>query len=326
MINSISIPLQNTTNLPVACIQEPQEEPNILKKTHSLLMENKGAINIASNALGLSTNLLAFVEGNLGLFGFDVERFEKVSTFFAKFATAAQGVLGTADTWSKKNLIPLLGFALEVPIAIFSEGHNLWLGRGLSQGIGQFQGVFDRILVKDENNKPIVKNEFGDYKTLSDQFIEKGFMDSITTGLKEAGNLFKNLITKPKECIDFAHMTFLCTFMQVGGALLAFAGMDKLGAGIRDFGGGAVDVAFMLDKKDKYRDQTIAAKNPIKPKDVSYVPAGSVWIGSAIVDFLKRFEFFDSRFKNLTQLSFFFDRAAAIFYSMANFATGKSGH
>ncbi len=299
---------------------------SLLNKIQSFLLKNKGAANIVSNGVALSTNLITFLEGNLGFFGADTEKLEKASTFFSKIATATQGILGTADTWSKKNLIPLLGFALEVPIAIFSEGHNLWLGRGLSQGIGQFQGVFDRILVKDENNKPIIKNSEGDYKTLSDQFIEKGFMDSLKTGIKESSKLFKNLITNPKQCVDFAHMTFLCTFLQVGGALLAFAGLDKLGAGVRDLGGGAVDVAFMLDKKDKYRDPVIHAANPDKKKEISYVPAGSIWIGSAVIDFLKRFDFFESRFKHLTQLSLFFDRAAAIFYSIANFATGKSGH
>ena len=83
--------------------------------------------------------------------------------------------------------------------------------------------------------------------------------------------------------------------------MVSFLGLKKIGAGIRDFGGATVDIAFMTDK----------SKGGEKKATHLYT-AGCKWIGAAIVDLLKRFESYSSFIANPTLLSLFFDRWAAV--------------
>lgn len=261
-----------------------------LGRVQGFIEAHKRKINLAANGGAALFNGFTFTEGNWGLTGINVELMERVSGIFSKIATGIQGVLGAVDNSTKENIIPLIGNALEVPIAILASGYNLWLARGLSQGWVQFQGIFKHRLLETKD---------GTKKLIGDDFSKRGsWATGFKTNIAELPKIVKEIFTNPfAREQGFSRGVFTCSFVQIVGALTSFTGFEKLGAGLRDFGGSIVDFAFMLDK--------------------NYVPAGIVWVGAAIVDFVKRFT---DKIPNLTELSLFFDRAASVFFMFANFA------
>lgn len=282
------------------------------QKAETFIENHRNKINYGTNGGAALFNLLTFVEGNWGLFGFNNDWMEKISSWFSKLATGVQGIIGAFDTYKKENAIPYIGFLLEIPVAIFASGYNLWLARGLTQGWTQLQGVFKRreITTKDRIDKSIGDDckRFG------------GFIEGVKINLRELPKIAKEIFTKPFEKKQsFSRALFTCSFFQIVGALTAFLGFEKTGAGIRDFWGALVDFAFMLDpgvrKTKNNQNNSSAPNNNQKQGGASYVPAGIVWVGAAVVDFVKRFT---DRIPNLTQLSLFFDRLASIFYVLAN--------
>ena len=310
---SHSISSFHATKPPVPSAQTEQniettETPNNpLKVVHKFISENKTEINTTANVFGALTNLFAFLEGNFHLFNMDTDKLETISTFFAKCATSARGITGAIDCFNKNNLIPLLGFAGEVPVAIFASGFNLWLARGIPQGINQFQGILKRRGITTEVNGKTITLSRED----GDDFKKYGI--SMFEGLKlsfiEFGKIIKELFTKPfKGEQRMPHSVFVCSIFQILGPILHLSGLKTFGAWMRDTFGAAVDVGYILDKK--------------KADEPSYGPAGAAWIGSAMVDYLKRLDYFESRVSNSTQLSLFFDGIAGAFYGIANF--GKS--
>ena len=282
------------SNIPISGVRpHVGNGSNTFRGIHDFIEAHKRKINIAANGGAAIFNALTFVEGNWGFTGTNIELMERASSILSKFATGTQGILGAVDNLTKENLIPLIGNALEVPIAIFASGYNLWLARGLSQGWVQMQGVFKQRLLETTD---------GVKKLLGDDFSKRGgWMFGANTNIKELPKIIKEIFTKPfSREQGFSRGVFACSSFQMFGALTSFLGFEKLGAGIRDFSGSMVDFAFMLDK--------------------NYVPAGIVWVGAAIVDFIKRFT---DRIPNLTELSLFFDRAASVFFMFANFAADE---
>lgn len=286
---------------------KPNEQNlNHLKRAHQFLTKNKREINTYANLIGAATNLLTFIEGNFSFLNIDMEKMETVSNLFAKVATSVRGFIGAIDSFNKTNLFPLLGFAGEVPAAIFSSGYNLWLTRGVPQGISQFLGMIKRRGAKFKTNKQEITLPRKDGDNFKKYGI--GFIDGFLLTLKESGKIIKELFTSPmKGDQKMPHSVFVCSIMQIVGPLIYLTGFKKLGAAIRDFFGMAVDVGYIIDKK--------------QDDEPSYVPAGTAWVGSGIVDLLKRFDTFENTVKNSTQLSLFFDGIAGVFYGSANFGT-----
>lgn len=279
-----------------------------LKAAHGFLMENKTEINTCANVFGAVTNLFAFFEGNFRLFNFDIEKLETISNFAAKCATSIRGFVGGLDCLNKNNLLPMLGFFGELPVAFFASGFNLWLIRGIPQGINQFQGIIKRRGITTEIN--------GKKVTLSqkdgDDFKKYGIgpFEGLKISFIEFGKIIKELFKTPlKGDQRMPHAVFICSMFQILGPILYLSGLKTFGAWMRDTFGAAVDLGYILDKK--------------KSDEPSYMPAGSAWVGSAVVDFLKRLDYFSSRVNNSTQLSLFFDGIAGAFYGPANFGKNE---
>lgn len=295
-------------------IQHTETKPK--EKNEVIFLDKlKYWVNITTNGGASVFNLFTFMEGNWGLLGLNQERLEFWSGFLSKVATGTQGILGMVDTGIKRNIIPLIGFFLEIPVSMFSSDNNLWLYRGLTQGWIQFQGVFKRTVLKIKDNNNEEKEKF-----VGDNWKERG---GIWTGIKtnlhiipktvrEIFNDLKITVTRGK---GFPHALLTCSFFQMVGALTALCGFEKTGAGIRDFWGATVDFAFMLDKKPNDATNNSQLPDENKNKSASYFPAGIVWVGAAIIDFVKRFT---DRVPNMTQLSLFFDRLASVFFVIAN--------
>ncbi len=278
---------------------------NYFNKAHKFLYEKKGEINRYTHVAAATVNALTFLNGNFNFINIGEELQETISNFFSRCGTAVRGITGAVDCISKNNLIPLLGSVLEVPVAIFAKGDDLWLMRGIAQSIRQFQGVIKRSgmeVTLPNGNKKALNEEDGDNFSGYGINMFNGF----TASLKEAGNIACEFFTSPfkKEKL-FSRSVLFCSLFQGGGPIMHLLGFEKLGPFFRDLAGALIDVAYITDKK--------------KPGQRSYVPAGTLWIGSAICDYLKRFEGITGSIKNMTQLSLFFDMLAAIFESDANF-------
>lgn len=308
-INAGTVPFSNArTESPITVTQQEDSLSKAQEPKSLLTQKQKNIINYLTNGGAALFNLLTFVEGNWGLFGFNNDWMEKISGWFSKLATGTQGILGAFDTFKKQNLIPYIGFLLEVPVAIFASGYNLWLARGLTQGWTQLHGTFKRreLTTKDGKEKYIGDDctRFG------------GWIEGVKINLRELPKIVKEIFTKPFEKKQsFPRAMFTCSFFQIIGALTAFCGLEKIGAGIRDFWGALVDFAFMLDP-GPHKTKDNETNNNQKKEGTSYVPAGMVWVGAAVVDFVKRFT---DIIPNMTQLSLFFDRLASVFYVLANF-------
>ena len=282
-----------------------RDEEKYFNKTHKYLYENKEKINSYVHIAAATANALTFLNGNFNFVDIGEELQETISNFFSRFGTATRGITGAVDCLMKKNLIPLIGSILEVPIAFFAKGDDLWLMRGIAQSIRQVQGVIKRRgmgVTLSNGNKITLSTEDGD------NFSKYGIstMEGLTSSLKEYGKIIGEYFTCPlkKEKI-FSRANSFCSFFQGGGPILYMLGFEKFGPFFRDLAGALIDGAYIMDER--------------KANEPSYVPAGTLWIGSAICDYLKRFEGISSSVKNLTQLSLLFDMVAAIFESRANF-------
>ena len=280
--------------------------------TLNYVKKHKFKITLFTNIVSAVVNFLGFLTGNdfIGdVFNLDDEGRGKVCSFFAKVATASGGITGAIDCYYKKNFVPLLGFTGELPTAMFASGFNLWLARGAPQGTNQFQGLLKRRGIKFERDGV----EYTLPKDDGDDFAKYGisWIEGIKLSFKDFGKLISELFTKPFNKDDmFTHSLFTCSVFQITGPAIALAGAIESGAFVRDLFGGLVDVAYILDKKEK--------------DEPTYVPAGVVWILTAIVDMAKRFDFINDKLKNLTQLSLTFDPIARIFYTITNLNTKKT--
>ncbi len=227
------------------------------------------------------------------------EQADKVFTTITKCGTALQGLIKSKQAFENKNIFAAVGGFLELPIALFADGYNLWLSRGLSQGSNQIDAVMNRVKRRDDKGNIITVDGKEQYY---DDFKQEGFWKGLQITLKENIRLLKDCFTNPfkKEELTPRLISLFSSFMM-GGSLLSFAGLHKIGAGIRDFGGATVDIAFMTDK----------SKTGEKKATHLYT-AGCKWVGAAVVDLLKRFETYSGLIANPTLLSLFFDRWAAV--------------
>jgi hypothetical protein len=212
--------------------------------------DTKKVINYVTNGGATVFNLFTFLNANFNFFDGIQEKFESISGIYSRIATGTQGLLLAADNFAVQNLIPTIGFALEVPIAIFSDSYDLWLYRGLSQGAGQLLTVLDRREVVDKKGEPIVKD--GKITLIGSDFTERGgFIKRFTAFFNEVPKLVKELIEKPSRIRKISHSLLVISTFQIIGALTSMAGFKNIGAPIRNFSGIVVDWSFLTDIKPK---------------------------------------------------------------------------
>ncbi len=290
-------------------------------KTLQFLKKYNNEINYAVNGGSSALNLLTFINGNFPFAEPIQEGLETISKFYTKCATGTQGFLTAIENYNRENLLPFIGNILEIPIAIFSSGYNLWLSRGVSQGLSQFQRIFEKRPLRDKEGNPICGEFLTRDFSKSRDGSKLGWIGGLTAVCKEIPKILKELFKDPLNKIkDSTHLMFFFSLWQIVGALTGFTGLDKLGAGIRNIGGAAVDVALMQDKNITTQSDPVSKLNSNKKTKTDYAISGSIWIGAEIVDFFKRFDFFSNMTNNLTNLSLFFDRLAATFMTKGNLA------
>lgn len=294
-------------------VSQVQESAEGQGKNEKKLWTPLQVINFAVNLSASITNFLTFFNGNFNFSEAHHEKLETISTFLAKCGTGIQGFTNAISNFRLVNLLAAVGSAMEIPVAIFANGYNLWLSRGIAQGLSQYNAVMSRTPKLDNDQKQLlIGSEPQKYK----HFKEEGFFGGAWITLKESWKQLKELPSKFADkkgrCPGFIN---LFSLFMIGGSLISFAGLYKIGAFIRDFGGGAVDCAFMIDPEREGKTKTVSSNGNPEKGGVSYLLlSGVIWIGAAIVDFLKRFDFFSKKVNNFTQLSLAFDRGASIPY------------
>lgn len=290
--------------------------------------ETKKLLNYVANGGAALFNLFTFINGNFHFTEAIQEKLETFSETISRVATGTQGLVLAADTWKTKNLIPLIGFFLEIPVAIFTKGQELWVRRGIPQALGQFYRIIDQREIIDENGNPKLKD--GKVQVIGGDFSKNGnnlgWWKGFTTTLKEMPKLIRELIDDSSKIKKLPHGLFQASIFQSLGTVVSLFGFNKLGPGIRDAAGILCDYALMRD--ENLRNIPTNALPPVtqQPKQNSlglnfssiFVWSGFVYMCAAIVDFAKRFEYFLDKVNNLTDFSLFFDRGAALMYTMGN--------
>ena len=288
--------------------------------------QNQHTINYIVNGGASILNLFAFLNGNLKFMEGIQEKLEIFTDIYTKTACGIQGLIVAVKTFHTKNIIPLIGNALEIPTAIFSKGFDLWLFRGISQGLKQFYRIIDQREVVDKDGEPI-KDKNGNTQVIGGNFSQRGCFKSFTTTIKETPKILSELIKKPANIKNLSHSLTLASVFQIGGALLALLGFKNIGATIRDTAGAGVDFALMTDKNKKnnspstYQSTTNIEKTPEK-KGINFsspfVQAGLTWILASVADWVKRLSFIENLLPNLTNLSLFSDRGASMWFTKGN--------
>ena len=209
----------------------PPKNLNCFQTFHKKINDNKDTINTSFNLTSAVVNFLGFVNGNFNFVSLDEETTEKICNFFAKLGTASRGITGAADCWAKSNLIPLIGSVLEVPIAFFTNGYDLWLARGIAQSVRQVQATIKRRgmkIITSDKKEITLSTKDGDDFTKYGIGMKDGFICSV----KEFGKIFKEIFTDlfAKDGQTFGRAVSFCSVFQGGGPIIAFLGLDTVGA------------------------------------------------------------------------------------------------
>lgn len=297
--------------------------PSNLSYRKPLISDNiKTKLNLGFNGAAAAINLITCINGNFPLLGFFQETMEWGSSLLAKFATVSQGLINTSIAFEKKNIIALTGGLLELPIAIFTSGFNLYLARGISAGLNHFDSIISRTKKLDSENKPI-KDTDGKQQYY-DSFYKEGWIEGLKTIFKHIPKLTKEICEKSFERDGlFARSFFMCSIFMIIGPVIAFSSFDKIGAGIRHFFGGLAGVALATDQKKIVNSEMAENKTTSSKGFSNYAMSGFFWVIAAIPDFFKRFEFFSDKINNSTELALCLDRLAGIFFIFGNQRKGE---
>ena len=289
---------------------------NYLRATKDFVnnYNTKKVLNLGLNGGSSLLSLFSFINSNFHIFDFAKEKLERASEILSKIAIGKTGFLSAADLWQKKNLIPCIGFALEVPIAIFSSGYNLWVSRGISNALAEFALIIDQREVVDRKGEPILDKK-GNIQLINGDFEDRGWWNGFTITCKEIPRLMLELIKKPSRIKKLSHSLTLVQLVQMTAPIFGLLGAKMVEASIRNVCAIGTDVSLLLDKNIKS-----SSKNQVTPqKGINlkspFVRSGLTWIGTAIIDELKRFDFISDKLNNLTSLSLAFDRGAAANYT-----------
>jgi hypothetical protein len=282
----------------------------------------KTNVNLTFNGIASAANLLTTLSGNFLPSNSLQEGLETASAFCSKTATAVQGLLNGVLAFEKKNLIAMAGGLLELPIAFFVKGFNLFLARGLSAGLNHFDSIISRTQ-KTKDGKPLLDNKGN--PQYYDNFKREGWVEGVKTTFTHIPILTKELYEKPFEREGlFPRSFYLCSSFMILGSLTAFSGLTKLGATIRHIFGGLAGVALATDMKKNTNIKQHSLNTNERPKGLSnYAMSGILWVLAAIPDLFKHFDFFSSRVNNATELALCLDRAAGVFFIFGNQRKGE---
>lgn len=228
------------------------DQPEETRKQKSFLERNNTIINYVFNGGAAILNLITFFNGNFH-FSDRLQNFlEKFAEYYTKCATGIQGILGAETCIRFRNVIPLIGNALEVPIAYFSSGFNLFLMRGISQSLNQTLRIIDQRELVNKDGKPKLDRYNVPY-VIGGNFSKGGnglgLIKGLTTMLKEFGKMVVELFKKPSSNIkNLSHALFFVSIFQFAGGIIGLLGLKKIGAFIRSVAGAGVDFSLMRDK------------------------------------------------------------------------------
>ena len=308
-------------------LTEIAPSPNQSLYKHLISDNIKTKLNLGLNGAAATANLLTCINGNFPLLESLQENMEWGSSMLAKFATASQGLINSTIAFEKKNIIALTGGLLELPIAIFTSGFNLFLARGLSAGLNHIDSIISRTKKRKEDGNTI-KDTLGN-EQYYDDFKKEGWGEGFKVICKHIPKLTKEVYTKnfQKEEL-FPRSFFLCSAFMIIGSLTGFLGLNKLGAIIRHSFGGLAGVALATDQtvstNIKSAAQINEGKEIVQQKRVSnYAMSGVLWVLAAIPDVVKHFDFFSDKLNNWTELALCLDRLAGIFFVFGNQRKGE---
>lgn len=293
---------------------------NTLKE---VLTNNKAKkiINYSVNGSASLLNLITFLNGNFNLSNSLQEKLEPLSEALSKIAFSTVHVVGAIDLWQKKNIFPFLGYAMAPIIAMFNSGYDLWVSTGLAGGLINFAVITDQREVVDDKGNPILTKN-GNIQVINGDFSDRGWWNSFKTTTNESLKMIKEIIKEPSRIKKFTHATFFASSSLIIGSLLGLLGFKKLEAIIRNIASMTGETALLFhtninNKSIKDHKKTIDLKSPI-------TQSGILWIGTAVVDLLKRFDFISEKISNLTHFSLFFDRAASIRFTQGVLSIKKT--
>lgn len=282
----------------------------------------KDSVNLGFNGAAAAINLLTTVNGNFSLIESLQESMEWLSSILAKLATVAQGLVNATISFEKKNIVSLIGGALEVPIAFLVDGFNLFLARGVSAGLNHFDSIISRTR-KTTDGKVVIDDKGKEQHY--DDFREEGWLEGFKILCRHIPVLSKELYQKPFERNGlFPRSFFLTSTFMIVGPLVSLSGLYKLGASIRHIFGGLAGVALATDMKTNTNVKQITEEVKERPRGISYYAmSGIIWVLAAIPDVLKHFDFFSNVVKNGTELALFLDRLAGLCFVFGNLRKGE---
>lgn len=335
------------------------------EKDKTFLEKHNKKINYLFNGGAAFLNLISFINGNFHFSGSIQNFLEKITEYYTRCATGIQGILGAEACIRFRNVIPIIGNTLEVPIAYFTSGFNLFLMRGISQSLNQTLRIIDQRELVNKDGEPKLDRYNVPY-VIGGDFSKGGnglgLIKGFTTMIKEFGKMVVELFKKPSNIKKLSHALLTVSFFQFVGAIIGLLGFKKTGALIRGVAGAGVDISLMRDKNIRKKTRSTGSdedeetlkrielflnsekldkeigikkdtstiekirllydkftkKHPVKSTlnfGSPFVWAGIVWIGSEVVDFLKRFDYIADKISSLTNLSLFFDRGASTIYT-----------
>ncbi len=290
-----------------------------IKQTNNELNENtlskvlksdktKKIVNYTFNASSSLVSLFTFVNGNFNFLDSIQEKLEPFSEYLSKIAFSVAHVVGAIDLWQKKNLLPFLGYAAAVPTALLSSGYNLWLSVGAAEGLINFAVITDKREVVDDNGEAILdKNK--NIQLINGDFSNRGWKNSFSTTIKETSKMLKELCNNPTKIKKISHAALVPTLFLLIGPIIGLLGLKKTEAFIRNSAAVALESSMMLHKENA-NEPTADLKKKIDLKS-PIAQAGMLWMSTAIVDLVKRFDFISDKINNLTHLSLALDRTAS---------------
>lgn len=281
-------------------------------------------INLGFNGVAAGINLVTTLSGNIAPDNSLQGYLEKASSFISKCATAVQGLLNADIAIGKKNILATIGGLIELPIAFFVKGFNLFLARGISAGLNQSDSIISRTKKRDKGGNII---KIADEEQHYDDFRKEGWIEGFKTTCKNFPRLIKELYPNPfKKSELFPRSFLLCSIFMILGPIISFLGnfipgLYKFGATVRHIFGGLAAVALTTDEKT---NTNIKQQKEGKAQGLSkYAASGIFWVLAAIPDVLKHFEFFSSKVKNGTEIALCFDRLGGLFFILGNQRTGE---
>ncbi len=268
--------------------------------------KTKKIINYAFNGSSSVVSLFTFLNGNFNFLSSIQEKLEPFSELLSKTAFSIAHVIGAVDLWQKKNVFPFLGYAVAVPTVLLSSGYNLWLAVGAAEGLINFAVITDQREVVDNNGDPILdKNK--NIQLINGDFSTRGWKNSFLTTIKETYKMLKELCNNPAKIKNISHAVLVPSLFLLMGPILGFLGLKRTEAFVRNISTVTLESSMLLhkDTNSKSLKKGIDLKSPI-------AQSGILWMATAIVDLLKRFNFISDKFNNLTHLSLALDRTASI--------------